>query len=62
MYHKVAMPVGAAAAGGGIAGGSLWMIVAASTLVVAGLAVVSLLPKLRTRRSGRRGQLPAPSR
>lgn len=49
MYHKVAMPVGAVAAGGGIAGGSLWMIVAGSTLVVAGLAVVSLLPKFRRR-------------
>ena len=49
MYHKVAMPAGAVAAGGGIAGGSLWMIVAGSTLIVAALAVVSLLPKFRTR-------------
>lgn len=49
MYHKVAVPVGAAAAGGGVIGGSLWMIIAGSTLLVAGLAVVSLLPKLRFR-------------
>jgi hypothetical protein len=49
MYHKVAMPVGAVAAGGGIIGGSLWMVVAGATLLVAGLAVMSLLPKLRSR-------------
>ena len=49
MYHKVAVPVGAAAAGGGIIGGSLWMIIAGSTLIVAGLAVISLLPKFRFR-------------
>jgi hypothetical protein len=49
MYHKVAVPTGAVAAGGGIAGGSLWMIVAGSTLIVAALAVVSLLPKFRNR-------------
>jgi hypothetical protein len=49
MYHKVAVPVGAAAAGGGVIGGSLWMIIAGSTLLVAGLAVISLLPKFRFR-------------
>ena len=49
MYHKVATPVGAVAAGGGILGGSLWMVVAGSTLLVAGLAVMSLLPKFRFR-------------
>jgi hypothetical protein len=49
MYHKIAMPVGAVAAGGGLVGGSLWMIVAGSTLLIAGLAVMSLMPKLRRR-------------
>jgi len=49
MYHKVAMPVGAVAAGGGVIGGSLWMIIAGSTLIVAALAVTSLLPKFRFR-------------
>jgi hypothetical protein len=49
VYHKIAMPVGAVAAGGGVMGGSLWMIVAGSTLLVAGLAVMSLMPKLRKR-------------
>jgi hypothetical protein len=49
MYHKVSMPVGAVAAGGGLLSSSLWMIVAGSTLLVAGLAVVSLLPKFRFR-------------
>lgn len=49
MYHKIAMPVGAVAAGGGIIGGSLWAAVAGATLIVAGLAVMSLMPKLRRR-------------
>ena len=49
MYHKIAMPVGAVAAGGGIVGGSLWAVVAGATLLVAGLAVMSLMPKLRRR-------------
>lgn len=48
MYHKVAVPVGAVAAGGGVLGNSLWMIVAGSTLAVAGIAVASLLPRWRT--------------
>lgn len=49
MYHKIAMPVGAVAAGGGLAGHSLWMVVAGATLSVAGLAVMSLLPKFRSK-------------
>lgn len=49
MYHKVAMPVGAVAAGGGIVGHSVWLVVAGATLAVAGLAVMSLLPKFRSR-------------
>jgi hypothetical protein len=49
VYHKIAMPVGAVAAGGGMIGGSLWMIVAGSTLLVGGLAIMSLMPKLRRR-------------
>lgn len=48
MYHKVAVPVGAVAAGGGVLGNSLWMIVAGSTLAVAGIAIASLLPRWRT--------------
>jgi len=47
MYHKVAVPVGAVAAGGGIVGGSVWMVVAGSTLAIAGVALVSLLPRRR---------------
>jgi len=51
-YGKV--PVGPVAAGGAaaVAGGItgiVWMIVAGATLIVAGLAVASLLPKLRGR-------------
>jgi hypothetical protein len=52
-YGKV--PVGPVAAGGvgaavaGGIGGITWMIVAGATLIVAGLAVASLLPKLRGR-------------
>lgn len=49
MYHKIALPTGAVAAGGGVAMGSLWMVVAGATLIVAGLAVFSLLPKFRSR-------------
>lgn len=49
MYHKIALPTGAVAAGGGIVAGSLWMVVAGATLIVAGLAVASLLPKLHYR-------------
>jgi hypothetical protein len=49
MYHQVAVPVGAAAAGRGVLRGSLWMVIAGSTLIVAALAVMSLLPKFRFR-------------
>jgi uncharacterized membrane protein YccF (DUF307 family) len=49
MYHKVAVPVGAVAAGGGLIGNSVWMIVAGSTLAIAGLAIFSLMPKLRSK-------------
>ena len=49
MYHKVAVPVGAVAAGGGVLAGPLWMVVAGATLLVSGLAVMSLMPKLRRR-------------
>lgn len=50
MYHKVAVPVGAVAAGGGVVGDSVWMIVAGSTLAIAGIAVASLLPRWRTKK------------
>lgn len=47
MYHKIVAPVGAVAAGGGIIGQSLWLVVAGGTLVAAGLALMSLMPKRR---------------
>jgi len=51
MYYK--WPVGGVAAGGVIAAssgifGMVGLIIAGATLVVAGLAVFSLLPKLRS--------------
>jgi hypothetical protein len=51
MYGKGVIPIGAAATGGGVAASAglsgLWVIVAGATLVVASLAMVSLLPRLR---------------
>jgi hypothetical protein len=49
MYHKFVAPVGAVAAGGGVLGHSVWMIVAGATAVVAGAALIGLLPRLRSR-------------
>lgn len=48
MYHKVAVPAGAVAAGGGVLGNSVWMVVAGSTLAIAGLAIASLMPRWRS--------------
>ncbi|MGO9163326.1 MAG: hypothetical protein ACLP7J_22010 [Streptosporangiaceae bacterium] len=49
------MPVGAAATGGGLAAASgvsaVWIIVAGATLLVACLAAMSLMPRLRRRGS-----------
>jgi hypothetical protein len=52
VYHK--WPIGGVAAGGVIAAGggifgTVGLIVAGATLVVAGLAVFSLMPRLRSR-------------
>jgi hypothetical protein len=49
VYHKIAMPVGAVAAGGGVVGHSLFLIVAGATILVAGAAFFTLVPKRRSR-------------